>query len=241
MHQIHRIQKDLFSYDNQTILIKDYLGNRSYYESDAEKICKKLRVAIEGHEEEFIRKYNDQLVESIKSMERVSKLYLQNMLYSIVKTMYDYYPGIESKELLVSAEALFSTGNSKELLRIYKDAMDKIFLLVQRDGIDETRVIAKIKNLVGKEYSKDISLNDVAEEVNLTPSYVSYIFKKETGQSLVKYITDVRMSKAKKLLEESDLKVLQIAKRCGYENQSYFNRLFKNYYGTTPKQLREKL
>lgn len=241
LHQIHRIQKDLFSYDNQTILIKDYLGNKSYYESDAEKICKKLRVAIEGHEEEFIRKYNDQLVESIKSMERVSKLYLQNMLYSIVKTMYDYYPGIESKELLVSAEALFSTGNSKELLRIYKDAMDKIFLLVQRDGIDETRVIAKIKNLVGKEYSKDISLNDMAEEVNLTPSYVSYIFKKETGQSLVKYITDVRMSKAKKLLEESDLKVLQIAKRCGYENQSYFNRLFKNYYGTTPKQLREKL
>ncbi len=102
LHQIHRIQKDLFSYDNQTILIKDYLGNKSYYEFDAEKICKKLRVAIEGHEEEFIRKYNDQLVESIKSMERVSKLYLQNMLYSIVKTMYDYYPGIESKELLLS-------------------------------------------------------------------------------------------------------------------------------------------
>ncbi len=238
---IHKIQKDLFSYDNQTILIREYLDNKSYYESDAEKICKKLKVAIEGHEEEFIKKYNDQLVECIKSMERVSKLYLQNMLYSIVKTMYDYYPGIESKELLVSAEALFSAGNSKELLKIYKDAMDKIFLLMQKEGIDETRVIGKIKNVVGKEYSKDISLNDMAEAVNLTPSYVSYIFKKETGQSLVKYITDVRMSKAKKLLEESDLKILQIAKRCGYENQSYFNRLFKNYYGITPKQLREKL
>lgn len=241
LHQIQRIQKDLFSYDNQTILAKDYLDNKSYYESDAEKICKKLRIAIEGHEEEFIKNYNDQLVECINSMERVSKLYLQNMLYSVVKTMYDCYPGIESKELLVSAEALFSTGSSKELLKIYKDAIDKIFLLVQRDGIDETRVIAKIKNVVGKEYSKDISLNDMAAAVNLTPSYVSYIFKKETGQSLIKYITDVRMSKAKKLLEESDLKVLQIAKRCGYENQSYFNRLFKNYYGITPKQLREKL
>ncbi len=239
--RIHRIQRDLFAYDNQTILVRDYLVNKSYYEFDAEKICKKLRAAIEDHEEEFIKKYNDQLVEVIKSMERVSKIYLQNMLYSIIKTMYDSYPGIESKELLISAEALFSTGNSKELLRIYKEAMDKIFLLLETEEVDETRVIAKIKNVVGKEYSKDISLNDMADAVNLTPSYVSYIFKKETGQSLIKYITDVRMSKAKKLLEESDLKILQIAKRCGYENQSYFNRLFKNYYGITPKQLREKI
>ena len=46
----------------------------------------------------------------------------------------------------------------------------------------------RIKNLIEKDYAKDISLNYVAENVNLTPAYVSYIFKKETGQTLVKYI-----------------------------------------------------
>ena len=84
-------------------------------------------------------------------------------------------------------------------------------------------------------------LNYVAENVNLTPAYVSYIFKKETGQTLVKYITDVKMMKAKVMLEEGTLKIVQIAKACCYENQSYFNKLFKNYYGITPKQLREKI
>lgn len=49
------------------------------------------------------------------------------------------------------------------------------------------------------------------------------------------------MMKARKMLEEGTLKIVQVAKTCGYENQSYFNRLFKNYYGVTPKQLREKL
>lgn len=48
------------------------------------------------------------------------------------------------------------------------------------------------------------------------------------------------MMKAKVMLEEGTLKIVQIAKACGYENQSYFNKLFKNYYGITPKQLREK-
>ena len=59
--------------------------------------------------------------------------------------------------------------------------------------------------------------------------------------TLVKYITDVKMMKAKVMLEEGTLKIVQIAKACGYENQSYFNKLFKNYYGITPKQLREKI
>ena len=78
---------------------------------------------------------------------------------------------------------------------------------------DDSRIIHKIKNLIEKDYAKDISLNYVAENVNLTPAYVSYIFKKETGQTLVKYITDVKMMKAKVMLEEGTLKLFKLLKR----------------------------
>ena len=54
-------------------------------------------------------------------------------------------------------------------------------------------------------------------------------------------ISDVKMQKAKQLLEEGSLKIVQVGRACGYENQSYFNRLFKNYYGVTPKQYRENI
>ena len=77
--------------------------------------------------------------------------------------------------------------------------------------------------------------------MNLSPTYVSYLFKKETGQTLVKYITDKKMDRAKKMLGDRNLKIMQVAKSCGYENQSYFNKLFKNYFGVTPKQYRENL
>ena len=65
------------------------------------------------------------------------------------------------------------------------------------------------------------------EKVCLTASYVSFIFKKETGYNLVKYLTDYRMKKAKELLEESNWKIVDIGKACGYTNQPYFNKLFK--------------
>lgn len=98
----------------------------------------------------------------------------------------------------------------------------------------------RIKNIVRDEYRSDIGLEDIAERVNLAPAYLSYLFKKETGANLVKYITDYRMEQARKLLEDEELKIVLVAKACGYENQPYFNRLFKNYYGMTPRQYREK-
>lgn len=75
----------------------------------------------------------------------------------------------------------------------------------------------------------------------MAPAYVSYIFKKETGQGIVEYITELKMKKARQLLKDKSLKIVQVAKICGYENQSYFNKLFKSYYGMTPVQYREGL
>ena len=69
---------------------------------------------------------------------------------------------------------------------------------------------------------------------------MSFIFKKETGSNLVKYLTDYRMKKAREMLDESNMKIVDMGKACGYQNQSYFNKLFKNYYGITPKQYREQ-
>jgi two-component system response regulator YesN len=84
-------------------------------------------------------------------------------------------------------------------------------------------------------------LEELADYVHLTPAYLSYLFKKETGQTLVSFMTDVKMKHAKLLLKEQSLKIIQIGRMLGYENQSYFNRLFKNYYGMTPRQYRETL
>lgn len=105
---------------------------------------------------------------------------------------------------------------------------------------DVSYVVHKVKRIIRNEYSQDISLDYLAKSVGLAPSYLSYVFKRETGENLIKYLTDYRMEKAKQMLDDGSVKIIQVAKQCGYENQSYFNRLFKNTYGLTPSQYREK-
>ena len=171
----------------------------------------------------------------------MSRLYIQNLLYSVVKAVYDITVGTSFEKVLISAEAFFQENDLRTMLQEYDRILDFMLDSLEQEKVDEPRIVQSIKNLVEKEYMKDISLNYVADKVNLAPAYVSYIFKKETDQTLVKYITDIKMQKAKQLLEEGNLKIVQIGRACGYENQSYFNRLFKNYYGVTPKQYRENV
>ena len=241
LEQMHQIQAELFGYGNQIVSTRGYYSETELYAQDAERAARQMMQAIESMDTELIARQNEQLMKVVASLDKVSKIYLQNLLYSIIKAIYDKVPKIEFEEALALAEALFRAKSLKNMMEVYEQAVEKMLSFIQGEDQDESRIIQKIKNLIEKEYAKDISLNYVAENVNLTPAYVSYIFKKETGQTLVKYVTDIKMMKARKMLEEGTLKIVQVAKTCGYENQSYFNRLFKNYYGVTPKQLREKL
>ena len=241
LEQMHQIQAELFGYGNQIVSTRGYYSETELYAQDAERAARQMMQALESMDTELIARQNEQLMKVVASLDKISKIYLQNLLYSIIKAIYDKVPKIEFEEALALAEALFRAKSLKNMMEVYEQAVEKMLSFIQGEDQDESRIIQKIKNLIEKEYAKDISLNYVAENVNLTPAYVSYIFKKETGQTLVKYVTDIKMMKARKMLEEGTLKIVQVAKTCGYENQSYFNRLFKNYYGVTPKQLREKL
>lgn len=241
LDQMRTIQAELFGYENRIVSVRDYYCQTEHYAQDAERAGKQMLQAIEAMDNQLIVRENERLIRVVSSLDKVSKIYLQNLLYTIIKAIYDKAPKIEFEEALTLAEALFQTKSLKAMLEVYEDAVEKMLKFLQSDLQDESRIIQKIKNLIEKEYTKDISLNYVADNVHLTPAYVSYIFKKETGQTLVKYVTDMKMMKAKKMLEEGTLKIVQVARICGYENQSYFNRLFKNYYGVTPKQLREKV
>lgn len=240
LKEVEHFKADIFGYENRIIEIAQHYERTEHYVFNIETIRNQLISALASKNPDVIRKLNSQLVQTILTASKVSKLYVQNILYTVIKAMYDKLPGIETEEVLIAAEALFRARDSKTILDEYKSITDKIINSFSWDS-NETDTILRIKGLIEREYMRDISLDYVAEQVHLAPAYVSYIFKQETGQSLVKYVTDVKMTKARKFLEDKDMKIVQVGKACGYENQSYFNRLFKNYHGVTPKQYREQL
>ena len=121
------------------------------------------------------------------------------------------------------------------------EAVDRMLSSAKGEEETESQLIVRIKRFMQTDYRRELSLVDVADCVGLSPAYVSYMFKKETGQGVVEYVTGLKMKKAQQLLEDRKLKIVQVARACGYENQSYFNRLFKSHYGITPGQYREGL
>lgn len=101
------------------------------------------------------------------------------------------------------------------------------------------RAVNEVLRIISAEFSKDLSLEYLASRVHLTPSYVSFVFKKETGVSVVKYINRFRMEKAKEFLDQSNYKIVDVYRMVGFSDPSYFGMTFKNYYGLTPSQYRE--
>lgn len=75
--------------------------------------------------------------------------------------------------------------------------------------------------------------------VHLAPSYLSTVFKKETGQNLSKFIKAYRMEQAKDMLENSMTKIVDISVACGYPNVSYFCSSFREFFGVSPQKFRE--
>ena len=89
-------------------------------------------------------------------------------------------------------------------------------------------------------YTENISLEDVAKLANYNPNYFSNKFKSYMGTTFKKYIADLRFSFAKSLLKNTDLSVIQICYKCGFNDFTNFLCQFKNKYGTTPKKYRQE-
>ncbi|MBO7748466.1 response regulator [Paenibacillus sp. MWE-103] len=100
------------------------------------------------------------------------------------------------------------------------------------------RAIDKALRYIHDNFHRGISLGDVAEAIYLNPSYFSRMFHAEVGEPLSKYLIRMRMSKAKELLEQTPLKVYEIADLVGYKDFRHFVKTFKEWEGMTPAQFR---
>lgn len=106
-------------------------------------------------------------------------------------------------------------------------------------GIKHTDVIYKATEYIKTHYMQKISLDDVARYVYLSPPYFSKIFKEETGGNFNTYLNNVRIEQSKKYLLNNNIALADIANMVGYEDQSYFSKVFKKVTGLSPLRFRQ--
>lgn len=101
-------------------------------------------------------------------------------------------------------------------------------------------LIQKVLGVIEHSYMEDLSLALLADEAGFNSSYLSRLFKMETGKGFVQYLREVRMKHACKMLEETNKTNMEVAKLVGYWDEKHFRRTFKKDFGMTPGEYREK-
>lgn len=102
-------------------------------------------------------------------------------------------------------------------------------------------VVEKVKQFVEAHYAEKWGLQELADHVAMSRSYLAILFKEETGMTIWTYCINVRMRKARELLLTTSLKSYEVANRVGYENSIHFSRIFKQYHGINPMEYKSRL
>lgn len=172
-------------------------------------------------------RYENRILYSVDCEEQVEQVQIPKLtLQPLVENSIEH--GFSPKTRLminVSAEGEDRSGNQESGL-------------LSEQVASYSKPVRESLALIEERYNENLSLEEICEKIAVSKTYFCYLFKRETGMSLWNYLTFVRLNHARELLETTELKNYEIAFQVGYENPSYFSRLFKKYEGVTPNEYR---
>lgn len=184
-------------------------------------VCDQLTVIDEKYRKEF----------TIRSSTKLCNMIYTGSLFREEET--DYY--IYSLKQLVS-----EYGSLTEMLRRLREAI----ISAKTSGVAEesftNTAFMKLMGYINKNYKNEISLTSAGEALHMNPNYVSQLFKKEAGTTFIRYITQLRLDDAVKLLMTTNMPVVDIAMGVGFNDYFYFLKTFKKFKGKTPSQYRKE-
>ncbi|QTH40120.1 response regulator [Cohnella sp. LGH] len=151
-------------------------------------------------------------------------------------------------KLVDPAESFVPVGE-EELTETFADGPDVFRYLKSRfvreaanpDKAPSHKTVQQIVNEIREHYNRKITLSEMAERYHINLSYLSLLFKQETGKTFLQYLLDIRMDKAEELLKSGELSTYEICERVGYDDYFHFIKQFKKAKKTTPGEFRKSV
>ncbi|WP_168122528.1 response regulator [Paenibacillus sp. HB172176] len=234
------------------IITMDSLENRDSEEGRLSRYDwvynEQLISALKADDEAKLRGILDEIFADLNRNRRDGLKYGRNVCLQIVLAAGQILLEIsaQSSELESSETVLWEALFEKETLEEMR-LLIEAYLSAVRERIREKRsgklanVVERVKAVIGEQYSNGaLTVSEIAKAVYLSPTYVSLLFKQDTGQTINEYLTHVRVEKAKELLSDPQYKFYDICYAIGYTDPSYFTKLFKKATGVTPSVYRDQ-
>jgi two-component system response regulator YesN len=230
---------------NRIIFIEDieclHMDKLIFDDHDERALTSSIKLG-DDNEVKFIIDALFENVNKAKASFKDFQIFLMEILIVIIKSSKSH--DIEMDRIFGSNRNLFvemykfrDINEAKEwLIGICSEVMKRIRA---EKGNTCRHLVKKAKEFIHENYyDNDLTIEKVAKHIHISPSYFSAIFKKETKETFVNYLVNVRMTEAKLLLRTTEMKTLEIAERVGYLEPSYFSYVFKKHCGISPSLYR---
>ena len=147
-------------------------------------------------------------------------MYIKFVFSNVIQELFQENQFSGERRLEHEIERLYNCRNIMEILEVTEDNIKEYEAFLDRSMSSSRNEVAAVKNYIYQHYEEDLNLEMLAEKVYLSSGYLSFIFKKETGMNLNRYIRVFRMEKAKESLKKSEKSIYSIAQECGFSDQN---------------------
>lgn len=240
MDELEELMENKFYHPNVRLF---YSGMKSsdceIIKIDDDTLIKQMKQDIRMKDVQSLRDHFERFSQKYRSQTAFSQMYIKFLFANLLKDIYDAVPGEGEKQLNTKIDQLYRSFDFVQVTDIVSDSINLLEKTFSGRVQTGHREVEAVKRYIAAHYGDEMSVERLSELVYMAPSYLSSVFKKETGQNLNRFIKSVRMEKAKELLEQTMMKIVDISTACGYPNVSYFCYSFREYYGISPQKFRE--
>ncbi|HIY01273.1 MAG TPA: response regulator [Candidatus Blautia faecipullorum] len=194
---------------------------------------------ISRKDTEQLWKHFECLKEKYRHNSQFSAMYIKFVFSNVIQELFQENQFSDDRRLEKEIDRLYTCQNIMEILEVTEENIREYEKFLERSMNESRNEVAAVKNYIYQHYGEDLNLEMLAEKVYLSSGYLSFIFKKETGMNLNRFIKVFRMEKATELLRNTNMKVAQVSEKVGFSNVSYFCRSFREYYGSSPESYRK--
>ncbi len=180
------------------------------------------------------------LFQSMKSMKPAVSDARQFILNYLFHIYWNYLA--EDKKIDFPVSKFIELSNCSDIDALEKKAAEQtgqFLAMLEKERNTYSKPVHEIIRYVEEHYETAISLEELANYVHMNRSYISHLFKKETGVNIYQYLLEFRMEKAKLLLLDNEYSVQQVCRQIGISDSAYFSKLFKKHVGMSPLEFRK--
>lgn len=206
------------------------------------RILNRIKVADAGSVSQLISEFVNLLFDAYSGQKDILKNKLIEFIFSVRLCTTEIIPDYKNEAFDKAFATLCSTDDRDVIERfISVRCLECVTAIAGSLSAKTNPIIQKACEYIEENIDKDISLDQLADYLGVSSFYLSKLFKEEKGDNYISYVTELRLEKAKKLLNNDTLIIKEITSMVGYKDQNYFSKLFKQRYGLSPSEYRDTI